>query len=180
MNLRPVQSGLTLIELVVALAVVIILGITVVPFITDMLQKQRLVAAVEAVHGQFVQAKSESFKRSSEIIVGLSTGSSWHVGVSDRSGCDSSTGDCRLRYVEADGSTTSIGTAISSTEYPGVTLSSTGTTFTFDPVRKTMTSGTVTLDTSDYQAKVETSVIGRVLICSPSGTKSLGRYEDCD
>lgn len=173
------QAGLTLIELLVAVAVLAVIGFTAVPAIKSMREKQRIVSAVEAVHAQFVRAKSESYKRSQAIEVGVNSGASpWYVGISDQDGCETSSSNCTLRYIDATDGTIQLDTAIFGSDYPDVALSATTDTFSFDPVRKTATNGSVTFETDSYKVLIKTSVVGRLRICSDADDKPLGRYKD--
>jgi type IV fimbrial biogenesis protein FimT len=178
--MRRAGAGLTLIEMLVTLAVLIVLTATAIPLVSKMREKQRITAATEAVTAQITLAKSESAKRSADIYVAIHTGSDWAVGVSETSGCDPEGTDCILKYYESDGSSVNRVHTRDSSDYPGTTIeNSSPSEISIDPVRGTMTQGTVKITSDDYEIDIKTSTFGRVRICSPSGTTKVGRYPDC-
>lgn len=180
MSERSIPYGFTLIELIVTVAVLTIMAVTVVPLVQDMVQKQRIAAAAEAIHAQVMLAKSESGKRAVPVYVAIDEGGSWVLGISDASGCNPSGTDCTLTYVEADGTTTTQQKTISSTEFPGASIEDDSPDeITFNPVRGTADSRTITLESDDYEVRIVVGTVGRVSICSPSGSDHLGRYPDC-
>jgi prepilin-type N-terminal cleavage/methylation domain-containing protein len=180
MSERSTSSGFTLIELIVTVAVLVIISMTVVPLVQDMLQKQRIAAAAEAIHAQVMLAKSESYKRSTPIYVAIDEGGAWALGVSDASGCNPSGTDCTLTYVESDGTTTTVQRTISSTEYPGASMDGDSPDeISFNPIRGTADSRTIELESEDYEVRIIVNSTGRVRICSPAGSDHLGRYPDC-
>lgn len=110
------DKGFTLIELIVAMAV---LG-TVVGFImssfSGMLARQRLQAAAENITDYFILARAEAINRSSALHVSIVSGTNWCVGLDATAACTCSTdGDCQL-----DG----IGKTLSHDAFSGITLSS--------------------------------------------------------
>jgi len=178
---RAVQ-GLTLVELMVTLGVMVVLTLTVVPVYTGMRDKHHIAAATEAVNAQITLARSEAGKRSATVYVAIEDGSNWAVGVSEVTGCDPEGGgtDCTLSYVESDGTAVTKTHTITSTDYPGVSIAaSSPSQIGFYSVRGTADSGTVTINSDSYQTRVEVSAMGRVRVCSPSGSTKVGRYPDC-
>jgi type IV fimbrial biogenesis protein FimT len=169
----PFDRGFTLIELLVTLAVAIVLTSWVVLTVQKLQEGQRLASAIEAIQSQVVFAKSEAAKRSQDVVVRLTEGSGWVVGVGDDPTCAPAA--CALSY-GADRRTF----AVSGTDYPGtVTAASvTGLTFNFEPVRGTVNAGTVTASTSNYEARVLLDAAGNMSVCSPA-VKNLGRYPAC-
>ena len=198
MTRQEANRGFTLIELLVTLAVIATLSLGVAPFVRDIVEKQRLVGAVEAVHSQFVLAKSEALKRSEEVhvrVVSENSNVDWWVGIgeedrnkdgTDDGNCDPkettpSAGDaCTLSYLETDGSTlTRILRVTDNTGFAGVELDSSEAIYNFDPVRGTVGGGNVELESDNYLVRIVISGLGRLRICSPTGGKNLGRYTDC-
>lgn len=182
--MRRFSAGLTLIEMLATLVVMIVLAATVVPTVSSMREKQRIAAATEAVNAQVMLAKSESGKRSETIHVAIDTGSAWAVGVSDVAGCDPSGTTCTLNYVESNGSVITKVQAINGSDYPNTTIAgSSPGDIAFDPVRGTTLtdngSDTVIIQSDSYQTRVVVSAFGQVRVCSPSGSNKLGRYPDC-
>lgn len=153
--------GFTLIELLVTLAVAIILTMTVVPTVQGLMEKQRLSAAVEAVQGQLVLAKSEAAKRSQEILVSATPGDSWDVTLAY---FDQVTASTFSRSVDSNSHPTLSMTAVPS-----------GGAFAFDPVRGTATPGRLRLASANHQVDIQLDLAGRLTLCSPS----FGRYPTC-
>lgn len=173
------HAGVTLIELLVALAVMVVLAATAAPLVGNMREKQRVAAATEAVLAQVMLAKSESGKRSEEIRVEIKDGANWSVGVSDVGSCDPAGTDCTLSYVESNGAAVTKLQVINSSEYTGVSIaSSSPDDIEFNPIRGTADSGTVVLQSDNYETRILVSSFARVRVCSPTSAK-LGRYPDC-
>jgi type IV fimbrial biogenesis protein FimT len=84
------SRGFTLIEMML---VVTILGIVLsmaVPSLSSYMDRRRVIAAAEALYGEFQYARSEAIARSQDVFVSFSTDGSdtWSVGVSTTGGCD--------------------------------------------------------------------------------------------
>lgn len=196
------HSGFTLIEMMVTVAVLVVLGLTVVPSVQRMVERNRIVATVEAVYAQVALAKGESYKRSEQIVVRVvDSDGAWGVGVSDVAACDPLETDptqadaCTLPFTEADGSTTRVLRAINNTMYTADRVEaedeasdSTIQTFTFDPTRGTVTPpGEIEVDYApaddrEYEVRVLVDATGRIRVCSQAGDAHVGRYPDtnCD
>lgn len=69
---RP--QGFTIIELMVTIAVLAILAAMAIPSFTDMMERQRLINATEAVYSDLQNARSEAVKRSQQIVVSIQDG----------------------------------------------------------------------------------------------------------
>lgn len=197
------QTGFTLIELMVAVAVMVIIGLVAVPSVQRMVERNRIVSTVEAVYAQLALAKTESYKRSQQIFVRVvdNGDGTWGVGVSDVAACDpletdaSQADACTLPFTESDGSTTRVLRAINNNTFTASEVQaedeasdSVITTFTFDPVRGTVTpAGEVEVEYEpvedrEYEVKVLVSATGRLRICSQAGDSRVARYpsNDCD
>jgi type IV fimbrial biogenesis protein FimT len=149
--------GFTLIELIVAMAVLGILAAVAAPAIGEYLATQRLKGAAEELQTDLQFARMESVQRNASITVTLA-----------------STG-----YTIAQGATT-----IKSVTLGSGSNVSAGTTMvaTFDPVRSTasVTNGpdiTVANTATARTLRVSLSTMGRVSICSPSG--AVKGYDTC-
>jgi type IV fimbrial biogenesis protein FimT len=92
---RPrTESGITLIELLVALAVAMFLVSSGIPGFTTLIRNNRLVASANTVAGLLGEARSESVSQRRGISVcGSSTGTS----------CDAAWGSGAVAFVDADG-----------------------------------------------------------------------------
>lgn len=186
-----------MIELMITLGVLVIIGLVAVPNVQRMVERNRIVGTVEAVYAQLALAKGESYKRSEEIVVRVvdNGDGTWGVGVSDVAACDPLETDpaqadaCTLPFTEADGSTTRVLRTINNTMYTASEVAAedeSGTTiqtFTFDPVRGAVSpAGKIKLDYQpsgrDYEVQVQVDAVGRLRICSPTGSSHVGRYTD--
>jgi prepilin-type N-terminal cleavage/methylation domain-containing protein len=209
------QKGFTLLEMVVALAVLGVLVSFAAPAMSNYIKKRKIINATEAVYSQLQYARSEAIARSEDVYASFSANKSttWAMGVSTTSGCDPTETDrtaanaCTLVVDDGDGNVHGTdpdgdGTAItdtgdlvlkvtSSSDFDGIALGgsgsgsnvsfSGGTTQTrFNPVRGTATAGTVYLTLDDeYEMRVVVATIGRIRICSPSGSTNVPGYATC-
>jgi type IV fimbrial biogenesis protein FimT len=170
-------SGFTLIELMVALAVAVILVSVAVPSSQRMIDSRRIVSAAEAVYAQLLTARTESTKRSIPVfaMINANDTTTWAIGISESSGCDPTGGDCTLDF---DGVTDV--RVIDSVAFPDVIMDSDANgEVTFEPVRATASPTTIEMRSDNYDVWINLSTIGRLDICSPSGTRKMGRYPDC-
>lgn len=85
---RQYQHGVTLIELLVAVAVVIILALVAIPSIITIIQKHRLVSNTENLYATLQLARSEAIKRNTNVYVSLTTGDTWCYGVNPGATCN--------------------------------------------------------------------------------------------
>ncbi|MEX2367665.1 MAG: GspH/FimT family pseudopilin [Pseudohongiellaceae bacterium] len=191
---KPWQAGVTLLELLIAIAVLGIIISVAMPSFSEFGQTQRLIGAAEQVYGHIQQARSEAVTRSTNTYANFAVdgSASWEYGVSVSSLCDLTLTDpatanaCVIVVDDGDGVVDpgdgSVDTGdlvlmrFTSTDYDGVTMnianfSSGSTQFVFDPVRGTSTSGEVNLASAGgKQLRVKVSLLGRVTLCSPDGS----------
>nr|WP_280818838.1 GspH/FimT family pseudopilin [Thiorhodococcus minor] len=165
------QAGLTLLELITVVAILALLMGVAVPSMHEMLDRNRLKAAAQAVAEDLQWARSEAIKRNRPIALSLHP-STWCYGVTLASdlGCD-----CRGDQDAPNGCELK---RVSGTDYPGIRLSATFDRTTFEPRRATARNGSLSLQSSRGAAiKVILSRLGRVRLCSPNDT--LPGYGDC-
>lgn len=86
--MRHTQLGVTLIEIIIALAIIGILILITVPGFRSFLQNRRVTLVAEELHSALVLARSEAIKRNQLIYVSLTTGDSWCYGLNPGSTCD--------------------------------------------------------------------------------------------
>lgn len=153
----PSLRGFTLIELVVAMAVLGILAVVAAPAVGEYLATQRLKGAAEELQTDLQFARMQSVQKNAAITVTLA-----------------STG-----YTIAQGATT-----IKSVTFGGGSNVSAGATLVavFDPVRATATISngpdvTVANASTARTLRVSLSTMGRVSICSPGG--AVKGYDTC-
>jgi type IV fimbrial biogenesis protein FimT len=188
------ETGLTLIELLAALAVTAIVLSLAVPAMTSFFDAKRLIGAAEQVYGHLQQARMESIARSATVVANFDVDGSmsWAYGLSHRDLCDPSqttaTGAnaCVLVVDDGDGiidpgtGVVDIGDLMlmrfDDAEHLNVSMdidsfSSGNTEVRFDPIRGTATSGKVLLTSGEgRRLNVMIGLLGRIRICSPDGS----------
>lgn len=194
------MRGVTLLEMLIAMAILGIIVSVAMPSMSGFTANQRLLGAAEQIHGHLQQARSEAVGRSATVYVNFSASgtTSWTYGVSTTNSCtltitDPATANACVITVN-DGDTTVDGVdggvdtgdrvlmRFPGTDYTDVEMAiasfSSGTQITFDSVRGTSTSGQINLEGSTGKLlRVAVSLLGRVEICSPDG--SVPNYETC-
>jgi type IV fimbrial biogenesis protein FimT len=179
--------GFTMVELMITVAVLGILAAFAVPSMTDFYDRKRLVSQTEAISNLIQIARSEAIKHPSAAAADLVTATvkpaaPWFVGLRNGGACDNSGTPCQL--IEGGTNVTRVVTA---TECTGCTMTSPGAqaTIIFD-LRGMVTDGagnagtaqSITLQSpKGKQLRTAVSAIGRITICSPSGTVS--GYPSC-
>lgn len=174
------RRGFTLIELIVAMAVLAIIVGYVMSSFTGMLARQRLQAAAEHVYDYLVLARTEAISRNNVTYVSVVSGSSWCIGMDDSAACTCSTSnDCQV-----DGTTK----VTSNDAYAGITLSSVGAglgQFAYDerrgmpqnPAGTASVSGNITLsNTQGDSLTLQLNSVGRLKLCTSSGFRG---YSAC-
>lgn len=167
------QRGITLVEVMVVVAVIGILAGLALPSYQDMIERNRLKQAAEALNSDLQWMRTESIKRSCNLNVSFNT-AVWSYTIFRTAGtCTCPTGtNCDDR--------TGIGSA-----FPGITMTSAsfglgGTSTAYDFRRGTADfAGNVQFSSSNYTVKVVVAQVGRVRICNIAGSTGLPGYETC-
>jgi type IV fimbrial biogenesis protein FimT len=165
---------------ITVLAVLVTIGV---PAMQDLLARNRVKMAAQALADDLQWARGETIRRNRELYLTIDS-DAWCYGVAEIQGCD-----CRLTD-PSDGSACALRTAdqpvlktVSGAAFPGVRV--TQTSFgghpawaRFEPRRATARAGSLTF-ASDQGAelKVVLSLLGRVRLCSPQG--SVPGYPPC-
>lgn len=147
---RNRQGGLTLIELMVAIAILAILATVAAPSFTRYFAAQRVKGAAEEIYADLQFARMESVQRNAPVQVTFASGGYTIV----------SNGVTLKQASLHQGSTISFGSSM---------------VVTFDPVRATavVTGGpgaTVSAEGTDGTLRISISPSGRANLCSPEGT----------
>lgn len=101
------SQGITLLELIISLTIIIILTVTAVPLFFELYKNHRLASTAESLYYTLQFARSEAVKRNSNVYVSFTTGDSWCYGVNVGSTCNCATsGSCSLGSVSAPSSQT--------------------------------------------------------------------------
>ena len=196
------MKGFTLLEMLIAMAILAIIISVGVPSLSGFSANQRLIGAAEQVYSHLQQARSEAVSRNTLVYVNFAVDgtASWEYGMSSvNSLCDltittaNGVNSCRMVVSDGDASLDPGTGAVDAddlvlmrytdADHAGVIMDianfSTGSTqFIFDPTRGTSTSGQVNLTGSNgNQLRVAVNLLGRVSLCTPDG--SMERYQDC-
>jgi len=181
--------GFTIIELMIALAVVAVITSLALPSYRDLLEKRQVTSAAEQLKTFLSAAQIESVKRNESVAVTYSRSAvdSWCLGLTvGTAACDctiadpSDSGACLV-----DGDLRVFSNA--NLNHPDIMHAISGDgSFAYDPVRGLL------LDHSDqislqlespnqtsYALNVEVNVTGEVKICSPSVTSAVPGYAPC-
>lgn len=170
------NTGFTLLEAMIVVAIVGILAAIAVPSFQGMIERDRLKLVVESLKSDMQFARTEAIKQSNDIIVSRTTGDAgaWCYGLSATTpSCDckqttaATTDDCELKSIS--------GSAFSST----VNMDSASGNSTFGFRRGTIGANGVTFSTANYKARIIFSDTGRVTICTPAGSTGISNYPGC-
>ena len=170
--LDPIARGVTLLELLFALAILAIVAAIGIPGLREFIITQRLKAAAETVYGDLSLARDEALHRNRTISVAFefdAAGTRWCYAPSDHLPCDCQRHECGIGtpgHHEA-----------SETDFRDISLR---TNFyrravSFHPVRGTANPGTITLSARDRIVEVKVSNLGRIRLCAAG----LGAYPEC-
>ena len=164
------HSGFTLVELLVALAVVALLTTTAVPAMARLLDQARLRAATQTLAEEFRQARNHAISQQRSVYFGFSgRPDGWCYGWRDSHACD-----CRSRAATTECRDHSLGLlhVRTSTDFPAVRLLARGpatrVSVRFSPVRGTASGASVSLKSRYAESRVIVSPLGRVRVCSPN------------
>jgi type IV fimbrial biogenesis protein FimT len=195
------SAGFTLLEVLVALAILGILVGVAMPSFSSFTANQHLVGAAEQVYGHLQQARLEAVSRNTAVRVNFSaTGTTtWTYGMSHvTNNCDLTktvaTGASACVMVVSDGDATlDVGAGATDTgdlvlyRFPSTAFTdvkmaissfSSGTQIVFSPLRGSSTSGIVTLTSAKGAIlRVEMSLLGRAKLCTPDA--SMQGYPAC-
>lgn len=166
-------QGFSLLELMVAIMVLAILLTVGIPSYVQFREDNTLSSAGRALYGDILLARSESTKRNNEDIkVLFFGGSNWCYRITDLDAatCNSCTATCDI---DGDGQTRG-GAAAS---YPRVQIKNIGypsDALLIGSLRGTMLDGSILLSLGSKEIKVTTNKLGRVYLCTPTGTSLTG------
>lgn len=201
------QKGVTLLELMIAAAILGIIITVAVPSFSDIGDSQRLIGATEQVYNHIQQARSESVSGNSVAYVNFNApvsptavSATWQYGVSTgnslctltattpttANACVIVVSDGDANLDPGDGSVDTGDLVLmryTNADWTGTSMqinsfSSGNTQIVFNPVRGTSTDGEINLISGNGKLlRIELSLLGRPTICSPDG--SIPNYKVC-
>lgn len=177
------SKGFTLLELLVAMAVLAVIATVGIPSMTAAVERRQTVDAVERIFSEIRLARSASVARSENVFMNISPGANWAIGVSNDATCDPTDNNpaCTLPDLTNANPITHLYTVANN---DNVSLTTTNNQISFAPQRGTATGTTVTVtSTGDigYIVNVIVRPLGQIAICSPDTNPSryLSTYRVC-
>jgi type IV fimbrial biogenesis protein FimT len=184
------HRGITLIELMITLVVLVVLISLAAPQMGQFVDQRRLVGAAQAVYSHLQLARTEAVKQSRNMFLSIDegTGTDWCMGFTDdTSGCDCTeatvigTAPCTIL---ADSDTVRVLARITADPFTNVTMLNPPTvTISIDYVRgiiEPVDTHTTTLQSArGRELQVSIGPLGRTRICSPTGTANVPGYPEC-
>lgn len=178
----PDQDGFTLLELMLTLTVLGLLITLAAPPMQEMLARNRLKSAAQALVEDLQWTRGEAIRRNTELYVTFNP-ATWCYGVSVTKGCDCSLTDPALSSAcTLPTDDEAILRTVAGVDFPGIAVSATFAgappETSFKPRRATATGGSMTFTSAQgAQLRVVLSLLGRVRICSPA--QSVPGYPAC-
>lgn len=185
-NRNASSQGMTLIEMVIALAIIAVLATVTIPSYENFTDKARLKGAAENLAANLALARTEAIKRNMILSVSFTaTGNStWCFGIDENTGCNCHLVDptnanaCALPVAGAQAlmatTTDTSVTPNASDNYRNIQMDApsfgAGNAFTtIDPIRGMADSGSVTLTSAKGRVlKVILNLLGHARICTPA------------
>lgn len=152
--MRP--RGFTLLEAMIAVALVALVGTLALPQFSGSAERARLKAAAETLASDFSEARFESARRGRGLHVEFMPGNAWCWSVSTNAGCGCGEAPCRLKATLAG-------------EHAGIGLVDARSAHFQDDGSAPDGAGALFESTRGEQLKVELSVLGRSKVCAPGG-----------
>lgn len=176
-------KGFTLVEMMVAIAILGILVTIAAPSFNSFFDRYRVKRAADTVSAFLINTKSEAIKRNATVrTVFKSSSSGWCAGMTTADTCDCTADDGSCQFLKPDGTPDGADRLIRGSDFKGVTLTSPadGAMFSFTSLRGAVNSGHAQIQSADgLQVRVVVAGTGRIRLCSPSGTGNVGGYPEC-
>jgi len=160
---HKLHHGFTLLEFLVTMTVISIMVTIGIPSFLDMITKHYLKGATETIYADLQLARMEAIKRNKNISLSFHTNGieNWCYAMHDGNNCDCNiANNCKI---DDKTSMVTFGKGFNGVELKtNFKLNSTS----FNPVRGTSNSGSITLTTNQKASKLIISSRGRIRICS--------------
>ncbi len=196
---RPIypkhQQGVTLIEMLIAMALLAITLAVGVPNFRAQIEKRQLIGLAEQISAHITLTRSQAITRSAPAYIKFEAGNNWRYGFSTNSDCDVNatavtTANACIMVIEdgdadidpGDGSVDAGDLVLNRhdvSEHTGTSLaianfSDANSQIRFDPVRGISDSGEITVSSvvGNFQLKIKVGLLGDVRICAPAGNFS--------
>jgi len=157
------RYGFTLLEFLVTMIVIGIMVTVGIPSFLDMITKHRLKGATESIYGDLQLTRMEAIKRNKNISLTFQTvdANNWCYAMHDGDDCDcTKANNCTVDD--------QISMVTFSEEFKdiGIKTNFKQDSTSFNPVRGTSNSGSITLTTKQKSSKLIVSSRGRIRVCS--------------
>jgi type IV fimbrial biogenesis protein FimT len=186
------HHGITMVELLVTIAIVAILAALGMPSYQEMVERNRLKQAAEALKADLQWMRAEAIKQSCNLEASFTNGANWSYQIYIPPAAGTS---CAVQHVNhgcpaAATANCTIRTG-NSAEFAGVSMGTVSfitnpaTMAAFDFRRGEATrdgdpkNGRVEMDSANYHVKVIVARVGRVRICNIAGSDGLSGYPNC-
>lgn len=150
------QSGFTIIELMITIAVIAVLAAIATPSFTDLIERNRITGAAEAIKSELQFARSEAVKQSCDTTLTFIDGNSWQA-----------------ILTRCDGTTRVLNATSSKVSLSGTTFTDDEVTFRFRRGEADQNNAGVTVVSDNYTLQIRV-VNSRIIdICYPVGAKGV-------
>ncbi|KGQ18737.1 Type IV fimbrial biogenesis protein FimT [Lysobacter dokdonensis DS-58] len=187
------SPGFTLLELMIAVAILAVLAALAAPSLSDFFDRHRVRAAADDVSSLISHARAESVKHDLPITIAMNgSGTAWCVGANEATpptggapAGESAACDCTQ---DTQCMVAGIRQVVSSGEYRGVAIGALPSDFRFDnTLGAIVTTGgllgsrqvTLTSPSGKYDVVVEVETLGQARSCTPSSRPAMSGMPQC-
>jgi len=172
------QTGLTLVELLMGVAIVGIIASVAVPSFSSMSAAQKVAGVAQKIQQDLLYARSEAVKQNTNIHLSFSTGTNWCYGFND----SGSTCNCNVSGTPTSCKISSTEKSTTADAFTNISLSTAGSLnlngANFNPTRGSvernntaLNDGAITVTRGSNSATIKINTLGRSSICSNSLTQ---------